>query len=441
MSLIEEALRKARKEVKSSTPSDSLFKPDPENILTSAHLQKKPFLWIGVSLLLFVAICLTFFFLLWNPTKPELPSNDQINSPLPPLPRKKDSPVTSRKETIPKLNLKTPSPSPQKLITQAPVDQKSLPKEEKAIFNYLLLEVNGIKHQLKNGEHLKAVRGDIIKIIDVDVDGIPSNEIRVNFLGFVGNKLNNIGEDRGYFIDTAKDLWKKYSRDGKGEKYTITINNGKTQIGTVYVDLAEPKKSLSSLNETVRTKKPVNQIENLLKNAYTYSQTGNFTKAIQYYNKILSLDPKQFDALLNRGIIKQKLGNDEEAENDLLKAQSINPDDPILLNALGVLYLKKGEEKKAENLLLKAGDVTAKINLALHYWDKGEDKKVISLLKDAEKEDKQNPYIPYYLGLFYRQIGDYTSAQDQFEKAVSLARQRGLTDLIRNIESLYIAHY
>ena len=108
---------------------------------------------------------------------------------------------------------------------------------------------------------------------------------------------------------------------------------------------------------------------------------------------------------------------------------------------MGVLYLKKGDEKKAENLLLKAGDVTAKINLALHYWDKGEDKKVISLLKDAEKEDKQNPYIPYYLGLFYRQIGDYTSAHDQFEKAVSLARQRGLTDLIRNIESLYIAHY
>jgi tetratricopeptide (TPR) repeat protein len=443
MSLLEEALLKARKEAKSFTPGDFLSMPDPKNILTSPRPQKKPFfIWIGVSLCFFIAICLALFFLFWNPTKYELQSNDQArtfsNSQLPSLPRKKDLSITSMKETIPELNLKTPSPSPQKLITQEPELQKSTPKEEKVVFNYLLLEVNGIKHQLKNGEHLKVARGDVIKIIDADVDGTPTNEIRVKFLGFVGDKLNNIGADRGYFIDTAKDLWEKYSQDRKGNNYTITINNGKTRIGTVYLDIAEPKKDLSSLNEITKTKKQVNQIESLLKNAYTYSQAGNLAKAIQCYNKILSFDPKQFEALLNRGIIKQKMGNNEEAEKDLLRAQNINPDDPILLNALGVLYLKKGDEKRAEDFLLKAGDATAKINLALHYWDKGEYKKVISFLKDAEREDKQNPYIPYYLGLFYRQIGDYTSAQDQLEKAVSIARKRGLTDLIHNIESIYI---
>ena len=267
-------------------------------------------------------------------------------------------------------------------------------------------------------------------------EGVSKKNLRVNFLGFVGNKINNTGEDRGYLIDTAQDLWDKYSQDGKGKNYTIAISNKKTRVATIYVEIEEPKANLSEFNENSKTKNQNNQIEALLKKAYVYNQAGNFTSATRCYDKILSLHSEQYEALLNRGITRQKMGNEEGAEKDLLAAQQIHPDDPVLLNALGVLYLNSGHEKKAETFLLKAGDATSRINLALYYWKKGKRAKVVSSLKEAERKDSQNPYAPYYLGLFYRQTGEYTAAHDQFEKAISVARKRGRTDLIHQIESL-----
>lgn len=177
-------------------------------------------------------------------------------------------------------------------------------------------------------------------------------------------------------------------------------------------------------------------VKDLLNQAYVYAQTGKYPQALQYYDQLLSDNPQQYEALLNRGIIRQKTADAEGAETDLLAAHRLQPHDPVLLNALGVLYLERGDEDKAESFFLKAGDTVSKINLALHYWKQGKPDKVLSTLNEAAREDGQNPYVPYYLGLFYRQGGDYPSAHRQFEKATAIARKRGLLHLIHQIESL-----
>ena len=62
----------------------------------------------------------------------------------------------------------------------------------------------------------------------------------VNFKGFVGDSVNNTGEDRGYAINTARDLWKRYSLDKKGLKYKVLVTYKNQKAGELFIDLEEP---------------------------------------------------------------------------------------------------------------------------------------------------------------------------------------------------------
>jgi predicted deacylase len=106
---------------------------------------------------------------------------------------------------------------------------------------YLVVEINGVRQVLKDGEHLKTVKGDILKLTDLVADGAATSSIKVNMLGFVPPGVPNTGEDRGYAINTAKDLWIKYSENKEGRRYPVVITEGKKNIGQVYVDLEEPR--------------------------------------------------------------------------------------------------------------------------------------------------------------------------------------------------------
>ncbi|MDP2682310.1 MAG: M14/M99 family metallopeptidase [Deltaproteobacteria bacterium] len=119
------------------------------------------------------------------------------------------------------------------------------PSAQSSKFKYLIVEVNGLRQVLSHEEHLRIIKGDKMKLLDVVVDGISAANdmmaLTVNFLGFVGNKMKNTGEDRGYLINTAKDLWLKYSKGGKGLEYTVAISYKDKKFGEVFVDMEEPK--------------------------------------------------------------------------------------------------------------------------------------------------------------------------------------------------------
>lgn len=115
------------------------------------------------------------------------------------------------------------------------------PLAQSSKFKYLIVEVNGLRQVLSHKEHLRIIKGDKMKLLDVVAEGVDVNDLNVNFLGFVGNKIKNTGEDRGYAIHTAKDLWLKYSRGGKGLEYTIAISYKDKKIGQVFIDMEEPK--------------------------------------------------------------------------------------------------------------------------------------------------------------------------------------------------------
>ncbi|KIX14082.1 M14/M99 family metallopeptidase [Dethiosulfatarculus sandiegensis] len=77
---------------------------------------------------------------------------------------------------------------------------------------YFLVEVEGQRRVLANGEELKLIRGDNFKIVDV-LTNLPSpNSLTVNLKGFVpAVPGKNQGEDRGYEVRTARDLMSRFS--------------------------------------------------------------------------------------------------------------------------------------------------------------------------------------------------------------------------------------
>lgn len=66
---------------------------------------------------------------------------------------------------------------------------------------------------------------------------VDSKEVSVTFLGFVGDKRKNTGNDKGYLIDTDKDLIRRYSIKAKGLEYPIIIKYDDMEIGKVFVKL------------------------------------------------------------------------------------------------------------------------------------------------------------------------------------------------------------
>ncbi|MDI6686853.1 MAG: hypothetical protein QME06_01395, partial [Desulfobacterales bacterium] len=88
--------------------------------------------------------------------------------------------------------------------------------------------------------NFKPIAIDQFEIVDViGGPGDPSDMI-VNFKGYVGNTGNNTGEDRGYVINTARDLWKRYSLNKNGISYRVVVTCNEKQVGELFVDLKEP---------------------------------------------------------------------------------------------------------------------------------------------------------------------------------------------------------
>jgi hypothetical protein len=107
--------------------------------------------------------------------------------------------------------------------------------------SHFIIQTNGITHFIKHNETLEVIRGDIIKIVDILPESLSRQHgLIVNFKGFVGNWKNNTGEDRGYLINTASDLLKRYSIHGKKRVYNIVASHGKEVIGKMVVKIAEP---------------------------------------------------------------------------------------------------------------------------------------------------------------------------------------------------------
>lgn len=100
----------------------------------------------------------------------------------------------------------------------------------------------GQKEQIvPNNGTVAVARGKEFEIVSVISGAMDPADLVVNFKGFVGNRDLNTGEDRGYPIDTAKDLWLRYSEDGKGRFYKVVTTRKDAVVGGMIVEIIPQK--------------------------------------------------------------------------------------------------------------------------------------------------------------------------------------------------------
>jgi len=102
------------------------------------------------------------------------------------------------------------------------------------------VKINGKERIFSNNEHVELIKGDSFEIVDVTGGPGDPADMVVNFKGYVGNTSNNNGEDRGYVIHTARDLWERYSLNKDGIAYRVIATYNEEQVGGLIIDFKEP---------------------------------------------------------------------------------------------------------------------------------------------------------------------------------------------------------
>ena len=108
---------------------------------------------------------------------------------------------------------------------------------------YFLLEVQGLRRLVAEGESCQVVKGDRLVILDALSDGAG---LKVNLKGYVPPGQGNPGEDRGYCIDTARELMRRYCRCPAGtprgvECYQVMAVEGGHVVGRMLLRVVPPR--------------------------------------------------------------------------------------------------------------------------------------------------------------------------------------------------------
>lgn len=181
--------------------------------------------------------------------------------------------------------------------------------------------------------------------------------------------------------------------------------------------------------EDVVSKSP-NKIRANYNLAHAYQDRKQYNKAVEMYNKVLTLDLKYFEAYNNLANIFVDLGQHDKAIEYLNSAIEINPNSDLI-------YYNRGRAHFAGNLHDKAiEDFTRSIainpNIVRYYIDRGRAYSLNGQFDSAIRDftlainiNPNNPKAYAFRGLAYFYINDIIKAQLDFQKACNMGDQRG----------------
>ena len=92
--------------------------------------------------------------------------------------------------------------------------------------------------------------------------------------------------------------------------------------------------------------KPQDKIT-ILKIANIYKLTGNNTKALSFYDKLLTMDKNNTDAYFNKGLVFANQKNYDDAIKCFERVIQLSPEYPYAYYSLGMSYEQKGDISKA----------------------------------------------------------------------------------------------
>lgn len=104
----------------------------------------------------------------------------------------------------------------------------------------LIVTINGAIHTISNSSTLMVPsRGNLVlREVRTNI-AMLDGEVVANFKGFVPPKSVNDGDDLLFPISLGQDLWQKYSENGDGRRYSITVTYLDNLIGQFMIELVD----------------------------------------------------------------------------------------------------------------------------------------------------------------------------------------------------------
>ncbi|UCC39412.1 MAG: hypothetical protein JSV96_16730 [Candidatus Aminicenantes bacterium] len=124
-------------------------------------------------------------------------------------------------------------------------------------FSHLVIDINGSIEVVDAGGFIDVAKGEIIRIIDSVPPIKDKPDYRLNFYGFVPKDKAKRKDDTNCYINTARDLITRFSRNGEGEIFEIRLSSQGNIITAFPIRLISPKLNyilIRSKNNSYRVK-------------------------------------------------------------------------------------------------------------------------------------------------------------------------------------------
>jgi arylsulfatase A-like enzyme/Flp pilus assembly protein TadD len=255
-------------------------------------------------------------------------------------------------------------------------------------------------------------------------------------------KLKNLIKDYSSGIAAGK---KKLTLEERDRLRSLGYLGGEFSEDISKADLPDPKDRIDEFR--------------IIFQAKAYEFQGDYQKAIESYNKIISLEPRMPTNYYNLAIIYIKMNKYEDAAQVLKKGIENIPDPYILLSRLGIVYIRLGKLKEAFeanqaalminpehfDAIISAGwilDKLGKKEEALEYYQKAlkiePENKLLQIsyahtlatsgrvdeafeIYNKLKSEYPNDYKIYEdMGIVHASTGNFEASLENFRKAVDL---------------------
>lgn len=174
--------------------------------------------------------------------------------------------------------------------------------------------------------------------------------------------------------------------------------------------------------------------------AAAYTKDGRYAEAEEAYNAILALRPEEEDAYFLRGNVRMNLGNFQEAKEDfdrVLTMDAKNYDRLIEIYEILAYFGCREDGQAYLQAALTAGDKRMdNFTRGRIYYYQGEYQKACLALEEARGEGSAESYL--YLGRAYEATGDYNYAASvyssylgQYEADAEVYNQLGLCEMAK----------
>ncbi len=216
------------------------------------------------------------------------------------------------------------------------------------------------------------------------------------------------------------------------------------------VDKGRYKEATQALQSLLRNNDSMADVQNLLGVVYHYE--GQYSKAIQKYNRAYEINPNYTEPLLNLTILYNDLGQYDKGKDvfyqiDRNRSQSEELDDFVkgrMASAyaeIGNLYYELHKYDEAINeykkaLSIKKDMVDVKVALAESFLRKNQNIKAIAELEEAKKLNPNYFRIYVVLGMIYHIVGNNEKSTEQLHHALKLSpKDRCAKSMLSTIEA------